>query len=537
MKNLKKLTTGLLCIGMTASLLAGCSSGGAAGTAPAENKPESTQASAETAAAPTASADGKVHVVWGSFDNQQSIDNFKQGTTSVFPRMAQLFEDHLFESNHDGTYEPFVATDWEWTEDYLTLTVHIRDDIFFHSGDNLVAEDVAFTFNRELTNMEESITSTTLKRDIESVEAVDERTVVFHFLHPTASFMSDTTNYGLLNKSAWEEMGAEAFWENPDTSGPYLLTSKDFTSSIFEFERWDEWWGWNDERQSNVDVITYKAITDATSRVSAIRAREVDIIDDVPLDNLEMLKSEGINAGSYFRDRPYQLGFQCGEQSPFHDKRLREALSLAFDREAMCESIIGGGTPADWSVSPTMMGYDKDNAGFEYNVDKAKKLVEESDYNGEEVVFLISKVIHAHATEIAQAVQAWGQQIGINIKVDLLDNASVVDRRNAGDYDICIGGSPTTNGDPIMMVNLLFLDRQKMNYDNPEFKEICGKALETVDPEERNELYKQIFKVVHDDLPQLPMFNAEEGWAMTPELSGVKFYADAQFDMRWMHKD
>ncbi len=394
--------SGVAALGVSTTLaLAACSGdGNGDNTTDGGNVTDGTEGENQsTGGTGTGTESGPKTVVWGSYDAQQSLDNFGSGTTAVFPRIALLFEDHLFDANHDGTYEPWVATEWTWSEDYPTLTCKLRDDVYFHSGDRLVAEDVKFTFDCQQQYLEESVTSTTLIGDIDNVEAPDEQTVIFHFVRPTASFMSDSMNYGIINLSAWEE--DPDFWSHPDTSGPYLLDKFDSSTSEFEFTRWDEWWGWDDEHATNVEKIIYRGITDTTSRVSTLRAGEVNIIDDVPLDQLQILRYEGFLADSYYRDRPYYLGLQHGEQSPFHDYKLRRAFYLCIDRDALCTSVLGGGTPADWPVSPTMMGYDPENAKYEYNVEEAKKLVEESSYNGEEVVFLINNVIHAHAAELA----------------------------------------------------------------------------------------------------------------------------------------
>lgn len=484
------------------------------------------------------SSSGEKTVVWGCYDSQQSLDNFGSGTTTVWMRIAQLFEDHLFDSNHDGTYEPWIATDWEWSDDYLTLTVNIRDDVYFHSGDKLTAEDVAFTYNRPIQYMEDHITSTTLVGFLNNAEATSDTQVVFHFDVPTYSFFSDSCNaFGIINKSAWEE--DPNFWEHPDGSGPYLLDSFDSSTSVFEFTRWDEWWGWKEGHTTNVDHIIYRGITDTTSRMSALRAHECDIVDDVPLDQIEMIGAEGFSVGTYFRDRPYFFGIQCGEQSVFHDVRMREALFLCIDRDALVGSIVGGGSAADWPVSPTMMGYDATKASYEYNVEKAKQLVQEAGYDGREVVYITSNVIHAHAAEIAQALQAWCAAIGINLTIQMTEVASYNAARKDGQYDICIGGSPTKDGDPGSIVKGYMYEGMQRNngYDNPELRALAAKAMETVDDAERNELYKQCFAFVNSDYFNISLFNAEEGWAMNPKLSGIGIVNDAMFDMRWMHLD
>ncbi len=119
--------------------------------------------------------------------------------------------------------------------------------------------------------------------------------------------------------------------------------------------------------------------------------------------------------------------------------------------------------------------------------------------------------------------------------INMLDNASVMTLRRDGQYDICIGGSPTTMGDPISIVKGYWQDNRNCGYNNPELVSLADEALHTVDSEARSELYKKCFKIVEDDVRDISLFNAEEDWATTSNLSGVRMYSDGQFDMRWMN--
>jgi len=480
----------------------------------------------------TAGGDGPVSIVWGSYDNQGGHDNFSGATTAVYPRILQLYQDTLFASNHDGTYDPWIATDWKWSDDFLHLNVKIRDDVYFHSGDKLVADDVKFSFERVVFNLEEN-SSTYLKGEIESIEVVSDTELNFNFVLPTSCFMLYAANhFGIINQSAWES--SEDFWDNPDGSGPYIMTDSNVSTSVFTFQRWDEWWGWDDKHSTNVDTITYRGITDVTSRVASIRAGECDVIDDVPLDQLDLLAGEGISVGSYDRCRPYAFLLQCGNDRPFSDVNLRKAFSLSLDRQTICDSILGGGRPSTCLATPEMIGH-IDGSKLDYDPAAAKALVDASNYNGEEIIYLTSDVICANATELAQAVQAWANEVGLNLKIDMLDNASFQARARAGDYDIRVTGSPCNDGDPNGFVKVLgAMDAQKMHYDNEEFDNILDEAYHCVDTAERDELYQQAFQIVNDDLPCLPMWWPTEGWAIKPNVEGMIIYPDAMFDMRWI---
>ena len=427
---------------------------------------------------------GENEVVWSSADQVLTLDNFNS-TGSVYYRLTMLWGDSLFASDHEGNYSPWIATEWEWSDDYLTLTVKLRDDVKFINGEPLTAEDVKFTYERVVNSTD--LTSAVLKGELESVDVIDDYTCQFNFAAPCARFMNESDRFVIICKSAYEADPEAFFSKAPVGSGAYEIVEYDPTTSIIRFERNDDWWGWTEENKSNVDAIVYRPITDTTSRVAALRAGEVDYIDDVPLDNLELLNSEGYYTESFFRQRPYYLFIHCPD-GILADKNIREALSLCIDRQALCDSIIGGGEVATWPFSSSMIGY-KETEGYEYNPEKAKELIAASGYNGEEITFMVSNSVHSRAAEIAQAIQSWAQEVGLNLKVEMLEQATASEKRRSGNYQIGIAGSPQRNGDAFNMYTQDFsrTDQFHTGYVNEELFEKLDDISQTVNIEERSE--------------------------------------------------
>ena len=184
-----------------------------------------------------------------------------------------------------------------------------------------------------------------------------------------------------------------------------------------------------------------------------------------------------------------------------------------------------------------MIGY-KETEGYEYNPEKAKELIATSGYNGEEITFMVSNSVHSRAAEIAQAIQSWAQEVGLNLKVEMLEQATASEKRRSGNYQIGIAGSPQRNGDAFNMYTQDFsrTDQFHTGYVNEELFEKLDDISQTVNIEERSEKLKDALQIVMDEYVFIFLFQAEEAIAMKPEITGLQLYTDGVHDNRYLQK-
>lgn len=536
---MKKAISITLSVIMALTLLAGCGSAPAAEPTPAgqtgSGSLEVTGDNTTITAAEGASAlvsDEPISITISSADAVLTMDNHNS-SGSIYEQIIPLWGDTLFASQHNGQFDPWIAKEWTWSDDYLTLTLTIRDDVYFCNGENVTAEDVAFTFNRVAQSIED-VTSTSLKAELSEAAAVGDYTVEFHFTEVCAKFMNFSMKFPIISKAAWEA-SPETFWSSPVGTGPYYVDSFDGTNSLITFKRNENWWAADEQNTTNVDIIYYRQISDTTSRLAALRAGEVDYINDIPLDQIDTLTSEGFTAISFVRDRPYFLFCQCDEGKPFADINMRKALSLCINRQEIVDYIIGGGEVADWPFSSNMFGY-RPGSGYEYNVEEAARLVSESDYDGSEISFMVSTAVHSRSAEIAAAIQANAAAAGINLKVDLLEQATVTAARRSGDYSLMIAGSPQTHGEGFTLYTNEFSGKDSFHtgYVNEKQFELISKASQTVDPAERNEILQDALQEVMDGYAFIFLFQPTEAFAINSQLSNITVYNDGIHDLRYI---
>jgi peptide/nickel transport system substrate-binding protein len=530
---MKKLMQLLSCLLAVAFVLSACGGGAAPTAAPATVAPATVAPATAAPAKPTEPV--TVTMAWN-----EPITTLDDSDCYCLDAklMVHLWADTLYESDHAGNFTLWVATDFPtFSADYMQATVHIKTGLKFQDGSDLTSADVANSFNR-IVNDKDLLNPRIWMPYLKSAVATDATTVKFEFLKPMSNFLVEASDVPIFSKKAYDADPKTFFKSTPLASGPYKVTSSDTVNSVVTFERNDAWWGWTDANKSNVDKITFKFIGEDTTRVSSVRTGEIDIAGLVPLDSIDTLKKDGLQ----IFDMPYLshnfILMNIHEGSIFTDKKAREALSLSIDRQLLVDSVIGGGWPATWPVMKGVEGY-KATTGYEYNVQKAKDLLAQTAYKGEEIKFLINPGI-VHAAEIAQAVQAMAKDAGFNLKITILDMGAAMDAMFNGKYDIMFSGFSYVNGSafkPMAEIWYSPSDVFKTGYKNEKLDAILLQAQGTIDNAKRVVLLEQAWQILMDEYaPAIFIYNLEFADAVVSNVSGIKVYPDSIVDLRFLQK-
>lgn len=449
-------------------------------------------------------------------------------------KVSVYWGDFLVSTDHEGTFGPELATGWDWSEDYLTLTMTLRDDVYFQNDAKMTASDVAFTFNRILTD--ENLNNYRFRDNLTEAVAVDDTTVQFNFFKAMPSFLSEITQAPVLCQSAYEA-APDTYFDLPIGTGAYKMTYFDPSTGEVVFKRWDEWWGWGVvSEKTNVEEIQFFCMPDATTRLSSLRSGEYDIVEDITLDMVDTVKAEGFEVQSYFQQRHYFMAVNCTEGKVFADPSLRKAFSLCLDRQLIVDTIVGGGHVSDWVRPPMYLDYNEDTPGYPYDPDKAKELIEASDYNGEEIALLLGDGVMSRGSEVIQAIQAMGQSVGLNLNCQIMENTTVVDRRFAGEYDLAFAGMTGTNGENLNEVTELFgaMDKFKTGYvDEEQFSKIAA-AVTIVDNEERAAALIEAEQMVFDSNAYIYLYEPLIACGINPRVTSVTLNSDGYQDLRFV---
>lgn len=300
---------------------------------------------------------------------------------------ARQVLDNLVSQTDDGDIVPWIATDWEVSDDGLVWTLTLRDDVEFTDDTELDAEAVAYNFDYWMDGGN-STAQVHLDGFYDHAKAVDDHVVEIHLSSPLATFMSSLSQsyFGLQSPTALENRTEEENCTEPIGSGPFSVAEWK-RGEYIEFQRNDDY-NWAPENAKHqgpayLDAIRWNIIPDNTSRYGSLLSGETQAVGEIPAVNVAEAE-ELFDYTQYITPgRPMVMNLNT-ERGIFADQQVRQALSFATDREANVESAFLGTVPFEPSgyLSPSTPDYDADAADeYPFDLDRANELLDEAGWD------------------------------------------------------------------------------------------------------------------------------------------------------------
>jgi peptide/nickel transport system substrate-binding protein len=374
--------------------------------------------------AANAAAKGKMVMTWHTAMAPRWLDPQEHDGTATPDNFLHALHDALIKNSGNKLYDqPALAERFEFPEDARSATFWLREGIKFHNGDPVTPEDVKFSYE----NYRGALASV-FKGKTEAVEIVDRRTIRFKFKEPFLDFLlligsSNVNGAGwVVPAKYYQQVGPDGFKRKPIGAGPYKLASQEAGIKL-EFEAFDGYY-----KPVNIKNLTMMAVPEAATRLAMLERGEADLIYSVPGELIERVMKNPkllllpVLSGSFWLEL---VGFQ-NPKSPFHDKRVREAISLAIDRAAIneTESASKGTISGNWINNDVQ--YALKWPALEHNVEKAKQLMKDAGHaNGFTVDWLTPlPPFTARAERIISQLQA----IGIRAKLQAMERGVFLQR-------------------------------------------------------------------------------------------------------------
>lgn len=431
--------------------------------------------------------------------------------------LEQILVDNIYEGlvTRDGSeIVPRLADAYEISDDALTYTFTLRDDLTFHNGAALTSADVVTSF--EAVRTDESFHAHRDFAGVASITAPDEKTVLITLTEPDVNFLFALTGRGGLVFQNGDETDLKTA-ENG--TGPFTLARWNQGSSI-TFARYDEYWG----ETAGVAEIVFDYIPDPTARINAALDGSVDVLTDVDATLLSQLEGDDFEITFGRTTNTATLAFN-NKRAPLTDMRVREALRLAIDHDAIVEAI-GAGDTLFGPIPELDPGHEDLSDVAPHDPTRAKELLAEA---GQEDLELTLTIPNHYSTTIPRLLVSDLAKVGVTLEVDVVEFATwLEDVYTNKDYDL----SFVLHVEPRDFGNYANPEYY-FQYDNPEVQRLFAEAMAQSDLDAASDLLAEAARLVSEDHAADWLYNGATITALRPGVSG--FPADlisSRLDLR-----
>ncbi|WP_158259861.1 ABC transporter substrate-binding protein [Phyllobacterium phragmitis] len=322
-----------------------------------------------------------------------------------------------------GKLKPGLATEWKIL-DAQTIEFKLRPGVKFHNGDDFNAKDVVFSFSPERTGQEKNgakpVLSMPFLGGIDKVDVIDPLTVRIHMRTPDALIVQRFANYPaqILSRKGFEDAGSmEAYSKRPIGTGPYKLSDFNLGERVI-LQSFAGYWG---EEKAAAGKVTFTVVPEASTRIAGLLSGQFDIVTELNPDNFQQIESSSNAAivGGAVENIRGVVYDSTG--SILSDPRIREALDLSIDREAIVKSLYNGKTemPNGWQMKTFGAMYLADRPAPEFNPGKARELLKAAGYKGERISYRTMNAYYTNEIETAQILQGMWSAVGLNVQLDV----------------------------------------------------------------------------------------------------------------------
>lgn len=475
---------------------------------------------------------------WARASDALTLDPHGQNEGVTIALQQQMMEP-LILRNPDGELEATLATEWSVDPDNPSVwTFQLREGVTFHDGAAFTADDVVFSLERALSD---ASSMKGLISSIESVEALDDLTVAITTKGPNPLLPAALPNMMMMDRE-WSEandtVGVHVV-ESGETNfaathvngtGPYRLVSREIDVRT-EMEAFPEYWG-RDDFPLDFDRIVFTPIQNAATRVAALLSDEADFIQDVPVQNLDgITETDGLKIESSPQNRVIFFGMNVGDTrangsgtNPMADLRVRQAMNMAIDRNAIQSVIMRGQSiPAGVVMPPFVNGWTEAlNTVPEGDIEAAKALLADAGYaDGFSVQLDCPNDRYINDEAICQSAVGMLGRIGVQVDLNAQSKAQHFPVVNGLESDFYMLGWGVPSYDSEYLFNFLYHTKGDLygawngtRYSNPEIDQMTLAIASEIDLDSRDAMIARMWETVKADAPYIPVHHQILNWAM-----------------------
>ncbi|MCB0046554.1 MAG: hypothetical protein KDD92_14110 [Caldilineaceae bacterium] len=519
-------------------ILSACAASAPAGDA------QTTAAGGEADASSEIAADNGT-VVIGMNELPTSLDPPTDWAIAATWIHMNIFDCLVWRDRETAEFEPWLAESWENIDD-TTWRFKLREGVTFHNGEEFNADAVEWTYRRILED--DTMITHGQWTFIDSINILSPYEVEIKTVAPEPAFLSKMSGTGCGIQApqqgmAQAESGAEY---TPIGTGPFQFVewAKDDHVTMSANESY--WQG-----APEIKTLIWRSMPEVSTRVASLLTGDVDLVISVPAQDWDRVNNnEGTSIEQFLTTQVMLLALRTGpsEKNPdwtgvTEDIRVRQAISYAIDRQALIDLIDGMGIPVLSRVTPPTLGWSDEfvNQTGDYDPERAKELLQEAGYNGEELTFN-SSTSWLNQKEVAEAITAMLEAVGLNIDLQVMDVTTFREQiyfpyKNEELYMDSLGNSFF---DPWITVLSERSDRRERSGWSGEnadrVDELIREAAVNMDPAARAEQYLEIQRLINEDAPYIYLYQMYDTVGLSdhlnwnPPLDGFLWMGDAKIE-------
>jgi peptide/nickel transport system substrate-binding protein len=469
------------------------------------------------------------------------IDNLDPDKTSGSG--AALYVDNVFDTllafNHTpsdghGRYVPALATSWTVSLDGTSLEFTIRDDAFFHDGTKVTPEDVKFSMNRLIDPETHDPYRGSHFSYITATETVGANKVIIHLSKPFAGMLDALAAYGYIVPQKYiENVGNAEFAKKPVGSGPFEVASYRPGDRVI-FKAFDKYWG----SKAYYDTLNWLAIPDTNTRISLLLSGEADAITDIPSSLADVVRNGGGQVKVLRGQNQRFLIINAVRPGPLSDPRVRLALNLAIDRNALIHALFGTNVPLlNGPLSAGQLGADAVSP-YPFDPQKAKQLLADAGYaKGFSTDLIYTPGRYIDDGEMIPILVSFWKQIGV----------SVTPKATEYNQWLTMPGKRVFNGlesfskgvgvvsDPLSAFSRhIACDGYYSAYCNKDLDNLLKSSESVVDESKLKEIFSKAQQIAHDDAAQVFLFDQPAIMGLRKGLTWNSEYQAGDLATSWL---
>ncbi|MCP3959395.1 MAG: hypothetical protein GY719_16215 [bacterium] len=489
--------------------------------------------------------DGERTVVVSHSVDMQGVNELTTQSTAITNALLyhafflQLVEEQADYQDGPPTFEPQLAESYEFSEDRLRLTFHLRPDVVWSDGVPVTAEDVRWTWQGHI-HPDVPWGLIEAKKHITDVEVVDPHTAVFHFSKAYAAQLQDAVIGVILPKHAWGVIPFEEWRENTTwfrdhmvVNGPFALESWE-PQQRYVLRRNKKYF---DSKLPKVDRIVFEVIPEENSRLALLRSGKAHLVEIIaPQDAARIEADPDLKLLPYIPRVFFFLTWNVSRPL-FADKEVRQALTMAIDRQEIVDSIHYGYANVSYSPFPSNhWAYNKNLQPWPYDPGRAKEMLARAgwtDSDGDGILdrdgqpFSFELVTNAESQVRLDAlvmIQDHLKRVGVDVRTRSMEFNALLDPLNAHDFDAAIQALALDTS----LNTSFFLHTSAIDdgfnwgaYSNPEMDRLIDQTAAEVDPLAAKPIYDQLQALLHEEAPLTFLYETQRLCAASKNLHDV----------------